>query len=133
MTKQQQPIELILLRQWASHMAMPVWIAGTRGELLYYNEPAEELLGRRFDEAGEMRLRDLPAIFETAAADGTPLEESDLPLAKSLIERRPYHMRVRITALDGIPRILDITAVPLLVQGGEYLGAMAVFWEPDDA
>src|SRR6266545_5671917 len=62
MTKQ-QPIEIILLRRWASHMAMPVWIAGEEGELLYYNEPAEELLGQRFDEAGEMPLKDLPAIF----------------------------------------------------------------------
>jgi len=31
MTKQ-HPIEIILLRQWASHMAMPVWIAGEKGE-----------------------------------------------------------------------------------------------------
>ena len=125
-----QPIEIILLRQWASHMAMPVWIAGEKGELLYYNEPAEELLGRRFDEAGEMRLKDLPSIFRTSTPDGEPLRLDDLPLAKALNERQPAHLRVQITALDGATRRLDITAVPLLVQGGSYLGAMAVFWEP---
>src|SRR6185295_20331703 len=97
----QQAIEIILLRQWASHMAMPVWIAGERGELLYYNEPAEELLGRRFDEAGEMRLKDLPSIFSTSWPDGSPLSTEDLPLAKALNERQPAHLRVRITALDG--------------------------------
>lgn len=127
----QKPIEIILLRQWASHMATPIWIAGTRGELLYYNEPAEELLGRRFDEAGQMRLRDLPKIFDTATPDGQPISENDLPLGKALRERQPAHLRVRITALDGKSRLLDITAVPLLVQGGAYLGAMAMFWEPD--
>ena len=127
----QRPIEIILLRQWASHMATPIWIAGTRGELLYYNEPAEGLLGRRFDEAGEMRLRDLPKIFETTTPEGKPLSEADLPLGKALRERQPAHLRVRITALDGKTRLLDITAVPLLVQGGAYLGAMAMFWEPD--
>lgn len=127
----QRPIEIILLRQWASHMATPIWIAGTRGELLYYNEPAEELLGKRFDEAGQMRLRDLPKIFETTSPDGTPLSEADLPLGKALRERQPGHLRVRITALDGKSRLLDITAVPLLVQGGAYLGAMAMFWEPE--
>lgn len=126
----QQPIEIILLRQWASHMAMPVWIAGEKGELLYYNEPAEELLGRRFDEAGEMRLKDLPSIFRASTPDGESLGPDDLPLAKALNDRQPAHQRVRITALDGAPRLLDITAVPLLVQGGSYLGAMAVFWEP---
>ena len=129
MTKQ-QPIEIILLRQWASHMAMPVWIAGENGELLYYNEPAEELLGRRFDEAGEMRLEDLPSIFRASTPDGEPLGPDDQPLAKALNARQPAHSRVRITALDGATRLLDITAVPLLVQGGSYLGAMAVFWEP---
>jgi len=127
----QRPIEIILLRQWASHMATPIWIAGTRGELLYYNEPAEELLGRRFDEAGQMRLRDLPKIFETTTPEGKPISENDLPLGKALRERQPAHLRVRITALDGKTRLLDITAVPLLVQGGAYLGAMAMFWEPE--
>jgi PAS domain-containing protein len=128
----QKPIEIILLRQWASHMATPIWIAGTRGELLYYNEPAEELLGRRFDEAGSMRLRELPKIFKTTTEDGKPISEADLPLAKALLQRQPAHLRVRITALDGKSRLLDITAVPLIVQGGAYLGAMAMFWEPDD-
>jgi PAS domain-containing protein len=127
----QRPIEIILLRQWASHMATPIWIAGTRGELLYYNEPAEALLGRRFDEAGEMRLHDLPKIFETTMPDGTPISESELPLGKALRERVPAHLRVRITALDGKSRLLDITAVPLIVQGGAYLGALAMFWEPE--
>jgi PAS domain-containing protein len=128
----QRPIEIILLRQWASHMAMPVWIAGTRGELLYYNEPAEAVLGKRFDEAGAMRLRDLPKIFETTAPDGTPIADSDLPIGIALTQRRPAHLRVRITALDGATRLLDITAVPLVAQGGHYLGAMAMFWEPDE-
>jgi PAS domain-containing protein len=130
MTKQ-QPIEIILLRQWASHMATPIWIAGNRGELLYYNESAEGLLGRRFDEAGQMRLRDLPKIFETTTPEGKPISEADLPLGKALRERQPAHLRVRITALDGKSRLLDITAVPLLVQGGAYLGALAMFWEPE--
>ncbi|HEY8768013.1 MAG TPA: hypothetical protein VIP09_12265 [Dehalococcoidia bacterium] len=129
MTKQ-HPIEIILLRQWASHMAMPVWIAGEKGELLYYNEPAEELLGRRFDEAGEMRWKDLASIFRASKPDGEPLGPDDLPLAKALNDRQPAHQRVRITALDGATRLLDITELPLLVQGGSYLGAMAVFWEP---
>ena len=126
---EQQPIEIILLRQWASHMAMPVWIAGTHGELLYYNEPAEALLGRRFDEAGEMPLDDLPGIFETTTEDGKPIPPDRLPLGIALAKRRPAHQRVRITALDGTARLLDITAFPLTVQGGKHLGSVAVFWE----
>jgi hypothetical protein len=50
----QRPIETIVLRQWASHMATPIWIAGAPGELPYYNESAEWLLGSRFDKAGHL-------------------------------------------------------------------------------
>ena len=39
----QQPIELILLRQWASYMAMPIWIADSDENVLYYNEPARKV------------------------------------------------------------------------------------------
>jgi PAS domain-containing protein len=126
---EQQPIEIILLRQWASHMAMPVWVAGTHGELLYYNEPAEELLGRRFDEAGEMPLDELAQIFETADEHGKPIPPNRLPLGIALAKREPAHMRVRITALDGTTRLLDITAFPLTGQGSKHLGSVAVFWE----
>jgi hypothetical protein len=52
----QKEIELILLRQWASHMTLPIWVTGLNGDLIYYNEPAEALLGVRYDEAGEMPL-----------------------------------------------------------------------------
>ncbi len=45
----QKEIELILLRQCASHLAMPIWLMGENGDLLYYNEPAEPILGRRFE------------------------------------------------------------------------------------
>ena len=50
------PIELILMRQLASHLRVPIFLVDGQGTLLFYNEPAEALLGRRFDEAGEMKM-----------------------------------------------------------------------------
>ena len=69
----QREIEIILLRQWASHMSLPIWVAGFDGNLLYYNEPAEALLGVRFDEAGVMPLAALTDVFKVEAADGSPM------------------------------------------------------------
>ena len=37
----QQPIELILLKQVASQLALPIFLVNPGGDLLYYNEPAE--------------------------------------------------------------------------------------------
>ena len=47
-------IELILTRQLADCLAIPVFITDTIGNLLFYNEPAEDILGKRFEDTGEM-------------------------------------------------------------------------------
>jgi PAS domain-containing protein len=49
-----QPIELILMRELADHLATPIFVVEPNGDLLFYNEPAEKLLGTRFDETGTM-------------------------------------------------------------------------------
>ena len=127
----QQAIELILTRQWASYLAMPVWVADEDGHLLYYNEPAEALLGRRYDEAGEMPLEELDTIFRTTGEDGSPLPAGDLPIGIALRERRPAHLRHRMRGLDGVSRLVEVMAFPLEGQGGRHLGAVAIFWEVD--
>ncbi len=128
----QMPIELILLRQWASYMAMPMWVAGTDENLLFYNEPAEALLGRRFDEAGEMPLGELPGMFQISREDGSPLPLEVFPLAVALRDRQPAHSPVRYMALDGVWRTVEVTAFPVEGQGGRHLGAVAIFWEAHD-
>ncbi len=125
----QQELELILLRQCASHMAMPIWLMGSGGELLYYNEPAEPILGRRFDEAGEMPGEELHTLFETKGEDGSDLDADDLPVNIAVNEHRPAHRPIRIRGLDGAWRKIEVTAFPIEGQGGRHLGAVAIFWE----
>ena len=48
----QKEIEVILTRQLATYLAMPIFVIDTQGTLLFYNESAEAILGRRFDETG---------------------------------------------------------------------------------
>lgn len=127
----QQPIELILLRQCASHLTMPIWIMGPDGSLLFYNEPAESILGRRFDEAGEMPGEVLSTMFQTSAEDGSPLDAEELPINIALKERRPAHLWFRIRGLDGVWRRIEVTAFPIEGQRGRHLGAVAFFWEAD--
>ena len=52
-----QPIEVILMRELAGHLATPIFVVNADGDLLFYNEPAEKLLGSRFDESGPMTFR----------------------------------------------------------------------------
>lgn len=126
----QQPIELILLKQWAEHIAIPVWIMDMEGNLVFYNEPAETILGKRFDEAGELHADELADLFETTGLNGEPIPTKELPVVVALTEHHPAHRELRIQTLDTREwRQIEITAIPIEGQGGRHLGAFAVFWE----
>ncbi len=128
----QKEIELILLRQWASYMAMPVWIADSDENLLYYNEPAEVILGRRFDEARGLTLEEIHAYAQLTTEEGSSLPLEAFPPVIALRDRRPAHRLVRGVMLDGVSRTVEVTAFPLEGQGGRHLGAVAIFWEVDN-
>jgi hypothetical protein len=51
----QHPIEVILMRQLASSLAVPILVVDPAGTLLFYNTPAEGLLGQRYARRGHCR------------------------------------------------------------------------------
>ena len=126
---EQHPIEIILARQWAATMSHPIWITDAEGNLLFYNEAAEAVLGVRFDEAGEMPAEQLDELFETSSLDGAPLPAEQLPLLRALSDWRPAHGPIRICGYDQVWREIEVTAIPLVGDGDRRLGALAMFWE----
>lgn len=124
----QKQIEIILMRQLASYLALPIFVVDPDGNLLFYNEPAESLLGRTFDEAGEMPMSEWSTIFRQTDERGVALQPHELPLVQALQSRRPAHRAMRIMGLDGVSRRIEVTAFPLEGQGGRLLGAAALFW-----
>ena len=120
---------MILARHLASYLAMPIFIVDPKGTLVYYNEPAEKILGRRFEETGEMEATAWATIFTPTDDNGGALEPSALPLVIAVNTRRPAHRSFWIRGLDQVPRHIDVTAFPLIGQEDRYLGAIAVFWE----
>ena len=125
----QQEIEMILVRQLASYLAMPIFVVDPEGTLVFYNEPAESLLGRRFEETGEMPMSEWSTIFEPTDETGVPIAPNEVPLAIALTERRPAHRGLWIRGLDNVQRHLEVTGFPLIGQANRYLGAIAIFWE----
>ncbi len=124
----QYEIEVILMRELASYLAMAVFVVDPAGELIYYNEPAERLLGTRFDETGPMAMTDWSSLFEASDEQGL-LAPEQLPLVIAVEQGRPAHGRFSIRGLDGQRRHLEVTAIPILGQADRHLGAAAVFWE----
>ena len=129
----QHHVELILMKQVASYLVMPVFIVDPDGTLLYYNEPAEEILGSRYDESGEMPIEVWSAVFTPTDDDDAPLPLDALPLVEATTHGRPAHGTFWITGLDGVRRHIAATAFPLLGHGGHNLGSVAVFWEDGTA
>ncbi len=125
----QQEIEVILARQLASSLAMPIFIVDTDGALLYYNEPAEGVLGRRFDETGALSVAEWSALFSPVDAERRPIPSEELPLVITLRTHQPVHGGFWIQGLDGVLRNIAVTALPLVGHAGRFVGAMAVFWE----
>ena len=67
------PIQIILTRQLAGYLSVPLFLVDPKGDLLFYNEPAEAILGRRFEETGAM-----PAAVWSSAF--TPVDEQGQPI-----------------------------------------------------
>jgi PAS domain-containing protein len=124
---------LILARGLASSIATPMFLVNTDGTLVYYNEPAEEILGVSYAEAGELKPDQWGTMFAPVdRTSGEHLQPEALPLTVALDTRKPAHRRLRITGHDAVERDIAVTAFPLWARTDEFVGAVAIFWEEPD-
>jgi PAS domain-containing protein len=123
------PIQIILTRQLAAYLSVPLFLVDPKGNLLFYNEPAEAILGRRFDETGAMPLEEWWSAFTRLDDEGQPIPPEDLPLMITLTKKRPTHKRYHTRALDGVVRHIEVTSIPITGLQGDFLGAVVLFWE----
>jgi PAS domain-containing protein len=122
-------IELILTRQLASYLKMPILIVDPKGDLLFFNESAESILGRRFEETGVIRRGEWSMLFTPTADDGSLIPREEQPLFIATEQRRPAYGRSWIRGLDGMKRQIEGIAFPLQGVADRFLGAVGVFWE----
>lgn len=127
-TQRQKHLVLILAREFASNLATPTLIADHEGRLVFYNEAAEALVGRRFAEAGEMPLDEWIAGFAPRTANSTPIPPERRPARIAFDERRAAHERYHVTSVDGVEREVEVTAFPLFAHEDKLVGVVAIFW-----
>jgi hypothetical protein len=128
----QQDVELILARQLAGGLAVPILLVDARGDTLFFNEPAELLFGRRFDEIDALPMATRTAILAPRYPDGRPMPPEELPGMRAIRERRPAHSALHMHGLDGVLRPVQATAIPLESARGHLLGALVVLWAHDE-
>jgi PAS domain-containing protein len=124
-----KPIQIILARQLAGSLAMPILLMDTAGTLIYYNESAEAILGQHFDETGEMLAEDWSKLFAIEDDARNPIATENRPMMLAISGKKPISRAVWMRCGDREWRYLNITAYPLIGEGGQFLGAQMIFWE----
>ena len=126
--RRQKHLVLILARAFVSNLATPTLIADDQGQLVFYNEAAEEVVGLTFAEAGEMALDEWTTSFNPRTLDDEPLPAERRPARIALDQQRPVHQDFRITSRDGADRDVSVTAFPLFAHADEFVGIVVIFW-----
>jgi PAS domain-containing protein len=123
----QKPIELILARNLISSLSTPAFLVDEGGVLIFYNEAAGSLLGRRFEEIGTVGPEHWGTMFGPVDANGNPIPYDELPLVLTIREGRPAHAELQIRSADGSEHQIEVSALPILTPHGSR-GGMAFFW-----
>ena len=121
-------IQMILARQLASCVAMPILLVDEVGTLIFYNEAAEELLQQRFEETGEIPAEEWNRYVTVADEDRIPLPPDERPMRVALQTRRPVARRMWSQHRGGPWRQLQVNALPLIGEADQLIGVMNIFW-----
>lgn len=123
----QKPLELILARNLMSALSTPAFLVDEGGVLVFYNEAAGVLLGKRFEELGTVGADEWGSLFGPFGDDGEPIPYDELPLVVAVRNGRPAHANFEISSADGARHQVEVSAFPILTAHGSQ-GAIAVFW-----
>ena len=121
-------LPLILARELASNLSTPMFLLDAAGTLVYFNDAAEQLIGKPFAEVGEITGGEFGEVLQLSDPAGAPLRRRDTPAGIALFERRPTHCTLMATGYDGVRRLVDATAYPLFGAAEEMHGVVNVFW-----
>jgi PAS domain-containing protein len=123
----QRPLELILARNLMSALSTPAFLVDEGGLLVFYNEAAGILLGKRFEELGIVGPREWGSLFGPFDESGEPIPYDELPRVRAGRGGRPAHAELSIRSTDGVQHEVEVSAFPILTPHGSQ-GAIAVFW-----
>src|SRR3954453_23014299 len=87
-----QPLDMILARNLMSVLETPSFMVDPDGLLIFYNDAAGALLGKRFEETGRLTREQWNEIGPVDP-EGNPINSDNLPLTVALREGKPSHGR----------------------------------------
>jgi PAS domain-containing protein len=110
-----------------SALSTPAFLVDEGGVLVFYNEAAGAMLGKRFEELGTVGPDQWGSLFGPFDENGEPIPYDELPLVVAVRNGRPAHANFEISSADGVRHRVEASAFPILTVHGSQ-GAIAVFW-----
>ncbi len=126
----QKPLELILARNLMASLSTPAFLVDEGGVLVFYNEAAGVLLGKRFEELGTVPQREWGALFGPFDRHGEAIPYEELPLVSAVRDGRPAHAEFTVRSADGAEHLVEASAFPILTAHGSR-GALAMLWQSE--
>ena len=128
MSAPQKPLELILARNLLTSISTPSFLVDGEGTMIFYNEAAAALLGRSFEEAGQMAAHEWITTFGPLSGDGAPVDLDEISLTQAIQEGQPAHGSFCIRTANNPQEIVEAAAFPLVTEPEGASGAMIMFW-----
>lgn len=132
MSGPQKPLELILARNLLTSVTTPAFLVAKDGTLLFYNEAAGALIGRPFEDTGQLDLEEWTRRFGPFDENDEPVSFDELPLTRALAEGRPAHEEFSVRSADGEMHRIAASAMPIVGAASGASGVMVIFWPVDE-
>jgi PAS domain-containing protein len=126
-----RPLQLILARNLMTSLSTPAFLVDADGNLLFFNEAAGAMLGRRYEETGQMTALEWTTTFGPFDENGDPIPYEQVPLTTALRGNRASHGGFCIRSATGVDHAIEASALPLIGEQN-FHGAMVVFWPKGD-
>jgi PAS domain-containing protein len=126
----QKSTELILFRQLATYLNTPIAIVDRQGNLVFFNEAAEQILGLQFAESGELTSKEWGTIFSPQDGEGAQIPAEKLGLTIAFAELRPAYQKLYLKGLHTkTVKHIEAFSMPIINQLDQVLGAIVFFPE----
>jgi PAS domain-containing protein len=125
-------LPLILAREFAANVAVPIFLVDPDNTLIYYNDAAIVAFGKPFSHAGELTSGQWSPKFHPTRPDGSPYDRDDMPIVIALTEHRPAHGVHQVTSPEGERVLVEFSCMPLFSTPEEFVGVMVSFWPAEE-
>jgi hypothetical protein len=120
---------IILVKQLADSVYIPIFVVAPNGIVTFFNEPAELIIEKRFEETGPIDLQKWCSLLDPRDSKGNKIPLEQLPISITLEKHIPDNNDFWIKKRGEENSHVYITCFPIIDKSNVFIGAICMFWE----